>query len=373
MTYENHPLWPDGAPLSNGADAIDTPRITVMRASAERRAQCAVVVVPGGGYRILASDHEGLQVGHWLNRQGIDAFVLRYRLGEKYHSDISLLDGKRAVRWVRAHYHTEDTAEDGRTPVGMLGFSAGGHLTAAVGTGFDEGDGEAIDVVERESCRPDFLVLGYAVTNGQLRGRKADEYTPTDVRVNAHTPPAFIMHTHEDSIVPSDQALVFYTALCQHGVQAELHVFGSGDHGLGLGVGDPDLNLWPDLLVRWLRRNNFVHAAQRWSVNGNISIDGASTGGCWVSLVPDDDTRPFARAYVTHHAGGQFLIPAAMGPQSGPHCVIVSVVSRAMYDAKAEYSMDDVVTYEQRVTITGDTSLDLVLKEADRVAHDAVH
>ena len=92
-----------------------------------------------------------------------------------------------------------------------------------------------------------------------------------------------------------------------------------------------------------------------------------------MTLVPDDDTRPFARAYVTHHAGGQFLIPGANGPQSGQHRVIVSVVSRAVYNAEAEYSMDDVVTYEQRVTISGDTSLDLVLNDADRVAYDAVH
>lgn len=368
MTVDNFPLWPDGAPSARGTEAIDVPRITIMRTSVERPGRCAVVVAPGGGYRILASDHEGLQVGHWLNRQGIDAYILRYRLGEKYHSDISLLDGKRAIRWVRARYRGQDTV-----PVGMLGFSAGGHLTAAVGTDFDDGDQAAVDPIEQESCRPDFLVLGYAVTNGELRGRKAEEYTPTDVRVNAHTPPTFIMHTHEDSIVPSDQALVFYSALCQAGVQAELHVFGSGDHGLGLGVGDPDFNAWPDLLVRWLRRNNFLHAAGRWSVNGQVSIEGEPVGGCWVTLIPDDELQPFARAYVPHHAAGQFLIPAAAGPQSGSYRARVSVVSARVYDAVADYSMDDVVTYETPVTISSDTTLELMLTSADKVTVNAVH
>ena len=372
INEQNYPLWAGAAPQARGTDAIDIPRITVMPAG-EKPAQCAVVIAPGGGYRILASDHEGLQVGRWLNRQGIDAYVLRYRLGEKYHSDVSLLDGKRAIRWVRSHYRVEGFEQVGNMSVGMLGFSAGGHLTAAVGTDFDEGDDAADDVIEHESCRPDFLVLGYAVTNGELRGRKVKEYSPTDVRVNANTPPAFIMHTHEDSVVSSDQALAFYSALFQAGVQSELHVFGTGDHGLGLGVGDPDLNLWPDLLIRWLRRNNFLHAAQRWSVNGHVIVDGQPAGGRWVTLLPDDGAQPFARAYVSPHAGGQFLIPAATGAQSGSYQVVVTVVSTAVYDAVADYSIEDVVTYQQRTTIDSDATLMLTLTDADRLDPHALH
>ena len=147
--------------------------------------------------------------------------MLRYRLGERYHSDVSLLDGLRAVRLVRHRAADFGIAEN---RMGMLGFSAGGHLAVAVGTRWDAGDPEAVDPIERASSRPDFLVPVYAVTNGILRGRKADEYTPADVRVNESTPPAFLVHTHEDGTVPASQSTLFYDALLAAGVQAELHI-----------------------------------------------------------------------------------------------------------------------------------------------------
>ena len=183
-------LWPNGAPSALGTGTIDTPALTCHVAEAGNG--CGIVVCPGGGYRVLASDHEGLQVAKALNRIGITAFVLRYRVGTRYGTDISLLDGLRAVRFVRHH-----AEEWGINRVGILGFSAGGHLAVSVGTYVDEGKQEVSDSIDRESCRPDFLVPIYAVTNGIKRGRKADEYTPADTNVNANTPPTFLVHTHD--------------------------------------------------------------------------------------------------------------------------------------------------------------------------------
>ena len=235
ISVDRRLLWPDGAPEAAGDEAIDRPALTVHLPDPGNANGAGIIVNPGGGYRVLASDHEGLQVARWLNRAGIAAFVLRYRVGPKYHSDVSLLDGLRAVRYVRAH-----AAAWGVAPhrLGMLGFSAGGHLAAAVGTRYDAGQPDNADPVERENSRPDFVVPVYAVINGPVRGRKADEYTPADERVTADTPPAFIVHTHEDTIVSAEQSLLLYKALLDAGVEAELHVFGFGEHGLGLGVGD---------------------------------------------------------------------------------------------------------------------------------------
>ena len=161
-----------------------------------------VIVCPGGGYRTLASDHEGLQVAQWLNQSGIHAFVLRYRLGPEHHSSVSLRDGKRAVRMVR-HRSSEWGVDP--TRLGMLGFSAGGHLALATALSADARE-EPLDAIDDEDSRPNFLVPLYAVTNGDARGRKADEYWPTDILVDDKTPPTFIMHTHEDSVVPASQA-----------------------------------------------------------------------------------------------------------------------------------------------------------------------
>jgi acetyl esterase/lipase len=357
-------LWSDGAPQALGDDVIDCPAVTVLAPPPEQRNGCAVLICAGGGYRILASDHEGLQVGRWFNRLGITAFVLRYRLGEKYHSDISLLDGKRAMRFMRSQ------GQDlGLHTFGMLGFSAGGHLTAAVGTDFDDGDADHPDPVETFSCRPDFLVLAYAVTNGIIRGRKASEYTPTDVRVDADTPPAFIMHTHEDDTVPSEQALLFYSALARAGVQAELHVFGSGEHGLGLGDGDPDFNQWTDLLYRWLKRNGFLISDVRIEVSGRVTLDGQVMGACWVSLLPiDGQNTPYARTRVHRRSGGEFQIDAASGPLPGPHKVLVyHFTEQNPYSARGEYSLDDVEVYATSIVIAADEPLSINVTAADAV------
>ncbi len=350
-------LWPQGAPKAIGDLELDRPRLTVHLPDAETATGAGVIVNPGGGYRKLASDHEGLQVARWLNRRGIAAFVLRYRLGERYHSDVSLLDGLRAVRLVRHRAAAFDVAPN---RLGMLGFSAGGHLCVAVGTRWDQGDDNADDPVERASSRPDFLVPVYAVTNGILRGRKADEYTPADVRVDASTPPTFLVHTHEDGIVPASQSTLFYDALLKAGVQAELHIYGFGEHGTGINPGDPDFREWPELMLNWLRRCGFLTGNARQAVSGRVTLNGQAMGMAWVTFVPMDPHAPPARVRASHAEEGRFEVPASHGVVPGPHRIEVHHVSEefSMPNTGA-YTLADAVSYDLGVIDVGSEPLRL--------------
>lgn len=344
------PLWPRAAPRALGDLAVDRPQLTVHLPDGAGLV-AGVIVNPGGGYRILASDHEGLQVARWLNRCGIAAFVLRYRVGERYHSDVSLLDGLRAVRLVRHHATRFGIAEN---RIGMLGFSAGGHLAVAVGTRWDDGDPLAADPVQRESSRPDFLVPVYAVTNGIERGRKADEYTPADVRVDASTPPAFLVHSHEDAIVPASQSTLFYEALRRAGVAAELHIYGFGEHGMGLAPGDPDFCAWPALLVNWLRRSGLLTTRPRCGVCGRVTLSGRAAGMAWVTFVPLDDNAPPARARASRGEDGKFAIPASHGIVPGPHRVTVWHVSDQFpHTNTGVYTLADAERFEVGVIEVG--------------------
>ena len=231
-------LWPAGAPEAESSEDVDKPQLTVHLPNRADANGTAVIVNPGGGFRILASDHEGLQVARWLNRHGIAAFVLRYRLGPRYEREVALGDAQRAVRYVRHH-----AADFGVSPsrVGMLGFSAGGNLTAAAGTSFDPGDPAAEDPVERHSNRPDFLVPIYPVVAPDLFGRETSR-KGLDAEVTSDTPPTFLVHTHQDPVVVPEHSIRFYQALHRAGVPAELHVFAHGPHGTGMAPGDPELS-----------------------------------------------------------------------------------------------------------------------------------
>lgn len=350
------PLWSTAAPGALGAAPEDTPRITIHRPTATATG-VGVVVAPGGGYRVLAADHEGLQVARWLNGLGIATFVLRYRVGPRYHSDISLLDGRRAVRLVRANAKRLGVYA---ARVGMLGFSAGGHLTVAVGTRWDAGDAAAADPVERVSARPDFLAAVYPVTNGAVRGRKANEYTPADTRVDATTPPTFLAHTHEDAIVPASQSTLFYDALLRAGVPAELHIFGHGEHGLGLAVDDPDFGGWPALLANWLRRRGLLTDAKRVAVSGTVTRGGQPMGLAAVTFTPVDGTAPPARARTSRPDNGRFAIPATHGLVPGPHRVRVFHLSAAFPPTSAaEYTLEDAASFDLGVVSIGSRALRL--------------
>lgn len=266
------PLWPEGAPGSQGTADHDVPALLPFPAAPDNNTGCAVVVCPGGGYGGLAMDHEGHQIVRWLNHRGISAWILRYRLGSKgYHHPIQQGDVLRAVRTVRSQAvaHGVDTDR-----IGVWGFSAGGHLASTAATHFDRGNPDAQDPIDRISSRPDFAVLCYPVITMDLefthRGSRKNllgpqhdnaalvELMSNERQVTKDTPPTFLFHTTEDQAVPVRNAIEFYTALQENGVPCELHVYQKGRHGVGLGGDDPVLTTWPARLEDWLRISGFL-------------------------------------------------------------------------------------------------------------------
>ena len=264
MVPEEIPLWEGGAPGALGSAEADKPTLTIYRAS-RRSSGTAVVVAPGGAYQNLAMDHEGRQVAAFLNSMGVSAFVLKYRLGPKYHHPIELGDAQRAIRIVRSRAQEFAVQPD---RIGMMGFSAGGHLASTAATHFDNGKPGATDAIDRVSSRPDFLILGYPVIStdpaiahaGSVKNLLGDNPDPklledlsNDLRVTPQTPPTFIFHTNADTAVPAENSVRFYLALRKAKVPAEMHIFENGPHGVGLSLDDPALSVWPTLLTNWLR------------------------------------------------------------------------------------------------------------------------
>ncbi|MBZ5575729.1 MAG: alpha/beta hydrolase [Acidobacteriia bacterium] len=258
-------LWENGAPGTLGTADEDRPTLTRYQAPGRSRSQTAVVIAPGGGYAHLAMDKEGRQVASWFNGLGVTAFVLQYRLGPRYHHPVELGDAQRAIRLVRSRAAQYGIAAD---RIGMMGFSAGGHLSATAGTHFDEGQPGASDPVDRASSRPDFLILAYPVISfdpaiahaGSVQNLLGDhpdaallQNLSNELHVTSKTPPTFLFHTSNDSTVPVENSIRFYLALRKAKIPAEMHIFENGPHGVGLASGDPELSLWPTLLANWLR------------------------------------------------------------------------------------------------------------------------
>jgi acetyl esterase/lipase len=267
---EFHLLWPGGAPGAVGTEPVDQPKITVYRAPADKANGAAVVVCPGGGYVVLASDHEGKMVAEWLSSLGVSAFVLQYRLGPRYRHPAPLQDAQRAIRTVRAR-----AGEWGVDPrrIGLLGFSAGGHLASTAATHFDDGKPDATDPVERVSSRPDFAVLCYPVISllspavhsgsrdsllGDAPDPKLVESLSNERQVTPRTPPAFLWHTDDDGAVPVENSILFFEAMKRAKVPGELHVFLHGRHGVGLAPDDPVLSQWPRLCAQWMEGMGFL-------------------------------------------------------------------------------------------------------------------
>ncbi|PQO37252.1 alpha/beta hydrolase [Bremerella cremea] len=265
------PLWPEGAPGAKGTEEKDIPTITAYLPASEINTGCAVVVCPGGGYGHLATGHEGVEIGEFWNKQGVAAFVVEYRhSGRGYKHPAPLQDAQRAVRTVRARAE-EYNLDPNR--IGIMGFSAGGHLASSVGTHFDAGNPDAKDPVERVSSRPDFMILCYPVIafdkpythKGSQRNLLGDdapaeliEKMSSELQVTKDTPPTFLFHTTEDTGVPPQNSIVFYMALKEKGVPAEMHVFEKGRHGIGLGKNVPGSSAWPRLCVMWLKNQGMI-------------------------------------------------------------------------------------------------------------------
>ncbi len=273
------PLWPHPAPAAKGDTAADTPTLTVFRPYHPNGT--AMIVAPGGAYLNLAAIHEGRQPADRLAELGITVFVLKYRLGPTYLYPVPLDDARRAVRLVRSLAPRYGYSPD---RIGMMGFSAGGHLTAATGTLPEEGKPNDPDAVEHESSKLNFMVLVYpwlnamqppvadaaqggklminycSVTKGLTQAdcaRLDPQYTPL-AHVSAATPPTWIVHTADDGVVPMMTSVDFFTAMRKAGADAELHIFGHGPHGFGTAGDNPTLAVWQDLLANWLRARGLL-------------------------------------------------------------------------------------------------------------------
>jgi acetyl esterase/lipase len=268
------PLWPEGVPgaIKDGgpevmADGrvsnVHEPSLVPFPAPAGRRSSTAVIICPGGAYNRLAIDKEGVATARWLNSLGVSAFVLKYRLKE-YGHPAPLRDVLRAVRLLRS-----DAARWGVSPdkIGVLGFSAGGHLAASAGTLFDAPEGQTGADLDRVGARPDFLVLVYPVillkgpyaSASSRRGLLGETPAPQlldalslDARVTKDTPPAFIVHGGTDTSVPPENSVLFHMALRRAGVAAELHLYREGAHGIGLEPKHGPISDWPARCAEWL-------------------------------------------------------------------------------------------------------------------------
>jgi acetyl esterase/lipase len=264
------PLWQGAAPGALGSDDADVPVVTVYLPRTMTASTPAVIVCPGGAYRVLASNHEGRQVAAYLNSLGMAAFVLRYRLGPRYHHPIELGDAQRAIRLARFHA-AEWRLDPAR--VGIMGFSAGGHLAMTASTLFDAGNPRAADPVDRVASRPDFSVLGYPVISltatwthaGSRQNLLGDQPDATlakqlsgEFAVTRNTPPTFIFQTNEDTVVPAENSLHYVLALRQAGVPVEMHLFEKGPHGVGLANDDASLAPWSALLATWFRGRGVI-------------------------------------------------------------------------------------------------------------------
>ncbi len=255
-------LWPGRAPRATDDTAAQTPTLTCFPpAAGTTPTGTAVVVCPGGGYHFLADGHEGTDVARWLAARGVFAAVLDYRVNVPQPAP--MLDGQRAVRTLRGH--ARDWGFDPHR-VGIMGFSAGGHVATSVATHWDTGIPHA-DAVQGESCRPDFMLLAYPVVSmvagithpgsrhvllGDRPPQQLVSLYSNDTQVTARTPPAFIVHSRPDPIVPVKNSELLADALRRHHVSVELLELPTGGHGYGLATGKPE-GVWTEKCLDWMR------------------------------------------------------------------------------------------------------------------------
>ena len=266
------PLWPKGAPNETGTIGaevdttkpngglvagkrvirlgnVSTPTITLYRPPQDKDTGAAVVIFPGGGYNILALDLEGTEVCEWLNTIGVTGVLLKYRVPKRPGDDKHLLplqDAQRAVGLVRFH-----AAEWGINPkrIGVLGFSAGGHLTANVSNNFDKRGYEPVDEADQVSCRPDFALPIYPA---YLALKDQGDKLAPELKVTSNTPPTFLIQTEDDGI-RVENSLFYYLALKQAKVPVEMHLYATGKHGYGLRPSEHTVTTWPKRAEEWLR------------------------------------------------------------------------------------------------------------------------
>jgi acetyl esterase/lipase len=264
-------LWEGQAPNQKGDGPDDIPTLQIIRPEKDPDGS-AIIVCPGGGYTHLAP-HEGEPVARHLNQTGVTGFVLRYRRAP-YKHPTPLLDAARAIRTVRAR--AKEWQLD-PTRIGILGFSAGGHLAATISTKFDDGDATAADPIDRVSSRPDVSVLCYPVITftevsahtgsrknllGENPPAELVEQLSAERHVTPRTPPTFLFHTMADPGVPVENSLLYAAALRANKIPYAMHIYEQGRHGVGLAENDPVLRTWPTLLSNWLATHHFGWAGK---------------------------------------------------------------------------------------------------------------
>ncbi len=281
----NMPLWGDTMPNHTQTDEVEvvddsqdiiklrnvqTPSMDIFLPSERIRTGQAVLICPGGGYAMLAYDSEGTDIAKWFNSKGVVAIVLKHRLPTSLSNTVSykspILDAQRAIRLIRQNAQAwgVDPAK-----VGVMGFSAGGHLASTLSTHYDTQYAEAVDDVDKLSARPDFSILIYPVVtfkddytdNGTRTRLTRSQVTPelieefsNELHVDAATPPAFLIHSSNDKVVPVQNSLQYYQKLIENGVEAEMHIYPEGGHGYALATGNRYLSTWVDRLADWLAR-----------------------------------------------------------------------------------------------------------------------
>jgi acetyl esterase/lipase len=274
-------VWPQGAPTDNGMTKpeevyngvhvrnVSEAVMYIYLPPKEKNTGAAVIICPGGGYSFEAMDYEGYAIAEWLNTKGIVGIVLKYRLPYG-HPEVPSSDAKQAIRIVR-----KNAEEWGINPdkVGIAGFSAGGHLASTVGTHFDYGIKSSSNIVDNFSSRPDFMLLLYPVISlkeefGHMGSRRnligdgnnwklVKEYS-NELQVTPQTPPAFIVVTDDDEIVPTRNSVEFYLSLKKNNVPAELHVFSEGHHGFFLKKDYLPVRQWPNLFIDWMKAMEII-------------------------------------------------------------------------------------------------------------------
>jgi acetyl esterase/lipase len=276
-------LWPDGIPglirndtytevstIENGIITrwvkVTDPSLTVCLPPKEKATGTAVLICPGGGYGALAFNHEGNDIAKWLNDNGIAGIILKYRLPSdlimKDKTVGPLQDAQEAMRVIRRNAVSWSINP---TKIGVIGFSAGGHLASTLSTHFDE---KVYDVKDKISARPDFSILMYPVITmdasfthmgsrrnliGENPSEEAVRHFSNELQITENTPPAFLVHSADDKAVPIKNSMTYYEALAKFNIPSELHIFQKGGHGYGLSVNKGTQSVWPELCLSWMK------------------------------------------------------------------------------------------------------------------------
>jgi len=260
-------LWPAVADLGSRGNSP----LTIYLAPKEKASGAAIIICPGGGYGRLSLKEEGHDVARWFSERGVAGIVLGYRMPDpsKEGKPLPLQDAQRAIRLVRSRAQEWGLRAD---RIGIMGFSAGGHLASTAGTHFDAGKPDATDPMDRLSCRPDFLALAYPVITfqdpyahkgsrdaflGKAPDPKLIELYSNDLQVTAQTPPTFLVHTRDDGL-KIENSTRFHEALRKAGVASELRLFDKGGHGYGLGAPGTEAATWPERFMEWMSAQGFL-------------------------------------------------------------------------------------------------------------------